>query len=174
MRLIIYFLFLFSFLTTSCQEINYDNVNFSDNDVVVYSLKKSEDFISEVELIIKLDNRAEGVHKVEDFNIIYLNFGFFITDDEYNTKGQQCFIPSENILISNQNRIELLDIEFEQDNYLYLRINIFTLQLITIDGFYVYFHLRDNDRQPILRYNTEPFFFRSEKAKELNLFDDIR
>lgn len=170
MRIFIVFLFLFSFLISSCQEINYDSINFSDNDVVIYGLKKSEGFISEVELIIKLDNRAEGVNKVEDFNILYLNFGMFVTDNEYKTKGQQCFIPSENILISNQDRIELLGIKYEQGKYMHLIINILTLELTTIDTFYVYFHLSDDFRQPKLRYNTEPFFYRSEKAKKFKIW----
>ena len=161
------------FFSSSCHEVKNDVLNFSNNDVLIYEVKYNEDYISEIELIVKLDVRAKGACKIEDFNSICLSFGEFVTVNEYKTKGQQCFIPSKNILISNQNRVELLEIKYQQDKYICLRMNILTLELRALDGFYVYFLLQDDNRQPVLKYNTEPFFYRSDKAKELKLFDDI-
>lgn len=161
-------------LASSCQKMDYKSINFADNDAVIYSTEKYGDYLSEVEIIIELDNRVKGASKVDDFNTLCMGFGAYKANNEFSTKGQQCFTPQENVLISNQDKIELLDVKYDDSKYLYLKINLLTLRLTRIDEFFIYFHLRDMQRQPNLRYNTEPFFYRSERAKRCSEIINLR
>lgn len=160
-------IFILTHLTLSCQSISYNTLDFGENDVVIYKTKYSNDYISIVEIIVKLDERAEGVQRVEDFHDLYLGFGYFDSTDTYHTKGQQFFRPTRDTYISKDG-VVLLDIKYEQEKYLYLKMDILSLKLKKIDDFYIWFFLNDEDRSPRLRYNTEAFFYKSEKAKELN------
>jgi len=160
------FFFLF-FLFFSCQKNNYSLLNFSDNDIVISKIEMQNKNISEIEIIIKLDERVKGALKVEDFYSLCTTFGELKPKDEYITKGQNCIILSEINKISNQNNIELLDINYLQNELLILKLKILPLELKKIDEIYIYFHLRDNNRLPILRYNSAPFFYKSEKAKSI-------
>lgn len=152
-----YSLFFLSYILVSCQEKIIEKPK--GNEIVIKDIQRNGDEIKTVEIILNLEILG-SVKKIEDIHDIYI---FFSTskNGQFLTSGQQFFRPVEKDFSFESNKTKLLSYTLKGERYLELKFDIYNLGFSEIGEIICYFHIRDENRQPILMENTNDFIYKS-------------